>query len=229
MTAIETKIHGTFQPRSSLTASEFFLRARDRLTLQAPAGLGDLSVLPRHDGLDDDPALAAAIAAVRPIRPAAVLVPIVEYDEPTVLFTQRTAHLNDHSGQVSFPGGNIDAGDASPVAAALREAEEEIALPRGLVDPIGYLDIHMTPFGHRIAPVLARVQPRFSLRLNRDEVDDAFEVPLAFLMAPQNHRRENRDWNGRVLSIYTMPFGERNIWGATASILRNLYERVYRR
>ena len=212
----------------ALTASEFFSRAHERLTFDMPAGFADPTVIPRHDQQDADPAVIAAIAAVRPIRLAAVLVPIIERDEPSVLFTQRTAHLNDHAGQISFPGGKIDAGDASPAAAALREAEEEIGLSRSLVEPIGYLDIHMTPFGHRIVPLLARVRPGFSLRLNPDEVDDAFEVPLAFLMAPQNHKRESRDWNGLTLSIYAMPFGDRNIWGATASILRNLYERVYR-
>ena len=157
-----------------------------------------------------------------------MLVPIIERDEPSVLFTQRTAHLTDHGGQISFPGGKIDASDQSPAAAALREAEEEIALPRRFVAPIGYLDIHMTPFGHRIMPVLARVRPGFALRLNTGEVDDAFEVPLAFLMASQNHKRESRDWNGLTLSLLAMPFGDRKIWGATAAILRNLYERVYR-
>jgi len=219
--------YGALNNHSPLTVSEFFLRARARLTFDAPAGLTDLHIIPRHNDANTDAAVAAAIAAVRPIRPAAVLVPIIERDEPSVLLTQRTVGLNDHAGQISFPGGNIDAADASPVAAALREAEEEIALSRTFVDPIGYLDIHMTPFGHRIAPVLARVRPGFSLRLNRDEVDEAFEVPLAFLMAPQNHKRESRDWNGLMLSIYTIPFGNRNIWGATAGILRNLYERVY--
>ena len=157
-----------------------------------------------------------------------MLVPIIERDELSVLFTERTAHLADHAGQISFPGGKIDVGDESPAAAALREAEEEIALCRRFVEPIGYLDIHMTPFGYRIVPVLARVQPGFVLRLNRDEADNAFEVPLAFLMAPQNHKRESRDWNGLSLSLYAMPFGNRNIWGATAGILRNLYERLYR-
>jgi 8-oxo-dGTP pyrophosphatase MutT (NUDIX family) len=170
----------------------------------------------------------AAIAAVRPIRPAAVLVPIIERDEPSVLLTQRTAHLVDHAGQISFPGGKIDAGDESPAAAALREAEEEIALSRRFVEPLGYLDIHITPWGHRIVPVVARVRPGFALQLNRDEVDDAFEVPLAFLMTPQSYKRESRDWNGLTLSYYVMPFGDRKIWGATAFILRNLYERVYR-
>jgi 8-oxo-dGTP pyrophosphatase MutT (NUDIX family) len=170
----------------------------------------------------------AAIGAVRPIRLAAVLVPIIERDEPSVLFTERTSHLADHGGQISFPGGKIDPGDESPAAAALREAEEEIALSRRFVEPIGYLDIHLTPFGHRIVPVLARVRPEFSLRLNPAEVESAFDVPLAFLMTPQNHRRESRDWSGLALNLYAMRFGNRNIWGATAGILRNLYERVYR-
>jgi len=210
-----------------LSASEFFSRAQTRLTLDVPAGLDDPHVIPQHDEPDTDPAVVMAIAAVRPIRPAAVLVPIIERDEPSVLFTQRTAHLADHPGQISFPGGKIDATDESPAAAALREAEEEIALCRRFVEPIGYLDIHMTPFGYRIVPVLARVRPGFALRLNRDEADEAFEVPLAFLMAPQNHRRESRDWNGFNLRLYAMQFGGRNIWGATAGIVRNLYERLY--
>ena len=149
-------------------------------------------------------------------------------DELSVLFTQRTAHLADHAGQISFPGGKIDASDGSPAAAALRDAEEEIALARNFVEPLGYLDVHMTPFGHRILPLLARVRRGFALQFNKGEVDDAFEVPLAFLMTPQNHKRETRNWNGLTISLYAMPFGGRNIWGATAAILRNLYERVYR-
>ena len=212
----------------ALTASEFFSRAQERLTFDVPAGFADPTVIPRHDQQDADPAVVAAIAAVRPIRLAAVLVPIIERDEPSVLFTQRTAHLTDHAGQISFPGGKIDAGDESPAAAALREAEEEIALARRFVEPLGYLDIHMTPFGHRILPLVARVRPGFALRLNKGEVDDAFEVPLAFLMASKNHKRESRNWNGLTLSLYAMPFGDHKIWGATAAILRNLYERVYR-
>ena len=209
-----------------LTASEFFSRAQERLTFDVPAGFADPNVIPRHDQQDADPAVVAAIAGVRPSL-AAVLVPIIERDEPSVLLTQRTAQLADHAGQISFPGGKIDASDESPVAAALREAEEEIALPRRFVEPIGYLDVHMTPFGHRILPVLARVQPGFTVRFNKGEVDDAFEVPLAFLMTPQNHKRESRNWNGLTIRLYAMPFGGRNIWGATAGILRNLYERVY--
>ena len=211
-----------------MPASEFFFRAQERLTFDVPVGFADPNVIPRHDDQDADPAVVAAIAAVRPIRLSAVLVPIIEREELSVLFTQRTAHLRDHAGQISFPGGKIDASDESPTAAALREAEEEIALPRRFVEPIGYLDVHMTPFGHRILPVLARVRPGFALRFNKGEVKDAFEVPLAFLMTPENHKRESRNWNGLTINLYAMPFGHRNIWGATAAIIRDLYERVYR-
>jgi 8-oxo-dGTP pyrophosphatase MutT (NUDIX family) len=213
----------TAQP---LAAEEFFARAAARLTLDVPAGLTDASVVPRQGDHGIDPA-AEAVAAIRPIRPAAVLVPIVERAEPMVLLTQRTAHLKDHAGQISFPGGKIDAEDASPTATALREAQEEIGLDPGLVGPIGYLDLYMTTFGFRIVPLVARVKPDFTLALNREEVDDAFEVPLAFLMAPENHQRQSRDWNGMRRTFYAMPFGERYIWGATAGILRNLYERIY--
>ena len=212
----------------NLTSSEFFTRAQKRLTFDVPVGFADPSAIPRHDQQDSDPAVVAAIAAVRPIKLAAVLVPIIDRDEPSVMLTQRTAQLRDHAGQISFPGGKIDAGDGNPAAAALREAEEEIGLPRHHIQPIGYLDVHMTPFGHRILPVLARVRSGFALRFNKGEVDDAFEVPLAFLMMPENHKSESRNWNGLTLSLYAMPFDGRNIWGATAAIIRNLYERVYR-
>ena len=210
------------------TDPEFFSRARQRLTFEVPAGFADPDVIPRHDRHDADPTLIAAFAAVRPVRTAAVLVPVIARDEPSVLFTQRTTRLADHGGQISFPGGKIDPSDATPVAAALREAEEEIALSRRFVDPIGYLDVHLTPFGHRIMPVLARVRPGFALRPNPSEVEDIFEVPLTFLMAPQNYTRESRDWKGLTLSLHAIQFGERRIWGATAGILRNLHEKVCR-
>jgi 8-oxo-dGTP pyrophosphatase MutT (NUDIX family) len=168
------------------------------------------------------------VAAVRPIRPAAVLVPIIDHPEPTVLLTQRTAHLPDHAGQVSFPGGKIEPEDADPAAAALREAHEEIGLDEAFIEPIGYLDLYLTTLGYRIVPLLARVKPGFTLALNADEVDNAFEVPLAFLMKPANHQMHSREWNGTTRTYYAMPFGERYIWGVTAGILRNLYERLYR-
>jgi 8-oxo-dGTP pyrophosphatase MutT (NUDIX family) len=210
-----------------LSTPDFFALAKARLSLDAPEGLTDPHVIPRRDDYAADSAVMAAIAAMRPIRTATVLVPIIARAEPTVLFTQRTAHLADHAGQIAFPGGKIDAVDASPAAAALREAEEEISLDRRFVEPIGYLDVHITPSGYRIVPTLARVHEGFSLRLNRDEVEDAFEVPLAFLMAPQNHKRQRAEWNGLTTSVYAIQFNHRNIWGATAGILRNLWERIY--
>jgi 8-oxo-dGTP pyrophosphatase MutT (NUDIX family) len=209
------------------TGRELFDRARAELTLDVPPGLDDAAITPARGDHDVDPVMRA-IAAVRPIRPAAVLVPIVERAEPTVLLTQRATHLPDHAGQISFPGGKIEADDASPLAAALREAEEEIGLERRFVDPIGYLDLYMTTLGYRIVPTIARIAPDFRLNLNRSEVDDAFEVPLAFLMAEENHKLHSREWQGMTRTVYAMPFGERYIWGVTAGILRNLYERIYR-
>lgn len=209
------------------TARELFDRARAALTLDVPPGVDDPTMTPLRGDHDVDPVMRA-IAAVRPIRPAAVLVPIVEREEPTVLLTQRATHLPDHAGQISFPGGKIESDDESPLAAALREAEEEIGLERRFVDPIGYLDLYMTTLGYRIVPTIARIEPGFRLNLNRSEVDDAFEVPLAFLMAEENHKLHSREWQGMTRTVYAMPFGERYIWGVTAGILRNLYERIYR-
>jgi 8-oxo-dGTP pyrophosphatase MutT (NUDIX family) len=163
----------------------------------------------------------------QPIRPAAVLIPVVDHPKPTVLLTQRAAHLNEHAGQISFPGGKIDPTDASPLETALREAEEEIGLSREFVEPIGYLDLYGTSFGFRILPTLARVRPGFALDINKSEVDDAFEVPLAFLMDPLNHQVHSKEFRGMERSYYAMPFAERYIWGATAGILRILYERIY--
>lgn len=209
------------------SATDFFERAQERLAFDQPAGLTDPSIVPKRGDHDLDPAFSA-IAAVRPIKPAAVLVPIVERDEPMVLLTQRAVHLPDHPGQIAFPGGKIDAGDATPLAAALREAEEEIGLAAEFIAPIGYLDLYMTMLGYRIVPAVARVRPGFSLTLNRAEVDDIFEVPLAFLMEATNHQRHSREWQGMTRTYYAIPFGERYIWGVTAGILRNLYERIYR-
>ena len=211
----------------TLAAAEFFARARARLTLDAPAGIDDPAVTPARGDHDADPVMLK-IAAVRPIRPAAVLVAIVDRPEPTVLLTQRAQHLPDHAGQVSFPGGKIDKSDDSPLASALREADEEIGLDRQFVEPLGYLDLYMTTLGYRIVPLLARVKPGFSLTLNTREVDASFEVPLAFVMDQANVQRHSRDWQGMTRHYYALTFGERYIWGVTAGILRNLYERIYR-
>jgi 8-oxo-dGTP pyrophosphatase MutT (NUDIX family) len=213
------------QAVTALDSKEFFARVRERLSLNAPSGLTDPSVIPRRGDHDVDPVMEK-IATVRPIRPAAVLVAVVERAEPTVLLTQRTAHLKEHSGQISFPGGKIDAGE-TPLQAALRETEEEIGLSRDALQPLGYLDLYMTTLGYRIVPVIARLAPPFGLALNKDEVDEVFEVPLSFLMEPNNLQRHSRDWQGMTRSYYAIPFEKRYIWGVTAGILRNLHERIY--
>jgi 8-oxo-dGTP pyrophosphatase MutT (NUDIX family) len=210
-----------------LSADEFFTRARGRLTLDVPAGLTDASIMPKRGDHDADPVMTK-IALVRPIRPAAVLVPVVDHPEPTVLLTQRAQHLPDHAGQVSFPGGKIDKSDGSPLESALREAHEEVGLDRSHIEPLGYLDLYMTTLGYRIVPVLSRVKPGFTLTLNVSEVDATFEVPLAFLMDQNNVQRHSRDWQGMTRHYYAITFGERYIWGVTAGILRNLHERIYR-
>jgi 8-oxo-dGTP pyrophosphatase MutT (NUDIX family) len=212
---------------SDLTASEFFARVRQRLTLTVPEGLTDPGVIPARGDHDADPVMRK-IAEVRPIRPAAVLVPIVDHSEPTVLLTQRAQHLPDHAGQVSFPGGKIDKGDKDPCASALREAREEIGLDRPYVEPFGYLDLYMTTLGYRIVPVIARVKPGFTLKLNVAEVDNTFEVPLTFLMDQTNVQRHSREWQGMTRHYYAITFGEHYIWGVTAGILRNLHDRIYR-
>jgi 8-oxo-dGTP pyrophosphatase MutT (NUDIX family) len=210
---------------AAITSVEFFDRARARLRFEVPSGLIDPNIIPRSGDHGTDRMLEI-IAREQPVRPAAVLVPVVDHPQPTVLLTQRAAHLNEHAGQISFPGGKIDVTDASPLDTALREAEEEVGLSREFVDPIGYLDLYGTSFGFRILPTVARVRPGFKLRINRSEVDDAFEVPLAFLMDPANHQTHSREFRGMERSYYAMPFAERYIWGATAGILRVLYERI---
>jgi 8-oxo-dGTP pyrophosphatase MutT (NUDIX family) len=206
-------------------AKSFFDRARERLTLDVPPALTDPNVQGARGDLDLNPE-SWIKAGVKPTKPAAVLVPVIDRAEPTVLLTQRTPDLTTHAGQIAFPGGRIDPQDESPVAAALREAREETGLPTMLIEPIGYLDLYLTFSGFRILPTVARVKPGFTLTLNPSEVTETFEVPLRFLMTPDNHRRKTRDWNGIPRDYYEIPFENRYIWGITAGILRNLYERV---
>lgn len=161
-------------------------------------------------------------------RHAAVLVPIVDHrSHATVLLTQRTDDLPTHPGQIAFPGGKVEDHDPSPVHAALREAEEEIGLPPADADIIGYLDPYETGTGFRILPVVAVVAAGVSLRPDPTEVAEAFEVPLEFLMQAENHKRHSREWKGHLRRYYAMPYEDRYIWGATAGMLRNLYEWLY--
>jgi 8-oxo-dGTP pyrophosphatase MutT (NUDIX family) len=158
---------------------------------------------------------------------AAVLVPIVMRERPTVLLTQRTAHLSTHSGQVAFPGGKRDDTDADPADTALREAHEEIGLERALAEVIGDMPVYKTGTMFVITPVIALVRPDYRLALNAHEVDDAFEVPLDFLMNPSHHRRHALEFSGVRREWFSMPYmeggKERFIWGATAAMLRNFY------
>jgi 8-oxo-dGTP pyrophosphatase MutT (NUDIX family) len=162
------------------------------------------------------------------LRDAAVLVPVVD-DGPdaAVIFTKRTEKLRKHSGQVAFPGGSVDAEDGSPERAAIREAEEEIGLDPSFVEPVARMPQYLAATGFRITPVLAVVRPGFKFTLNQHEVDDVFEVPLSFLMQPENHRRDSGMLGGAVRHFYRIPYGERMIWGVTAGIVRTIYERLY--
>jgi 8-oxo-dGTP pyrophosphatase MutT (NUDIX family) len=209
------------------TAAEFFFdRARARLTFTVPAALTDPMAKGARGDLDLNPSMweRAGVAAT---KPAAVLIPVIDRPAPTVLFTIRTQELASHAGQVAFPGGKIDPGDESPVAAALREAREEVGLAPVLIEPLGYLDLYLTFSGFRILPTVARVHPDFTLTLNPREVTETFEVPLDFLMTPENHQRRSREWKGIEREYYAVPFGDRYIWGITAGIVHNLYDRIY--
>ncbi|HZD26831.1 MAG TPA: CoA pyrophosphatase [Alphaproteobacteria bacterium] len=167
------------------------------------------------------------VDANQALKPAAVLVPIVERDEPTVLLTKRTDHLHHHAGQISFPGGRVEEQDAGVVETALRETEEEIGLDRGFVEIAGFLDEYQTGTGFHIVPVVGFVRPGFTLQPDEFEVAEVFEVPLGFLFDPANHQQHARIWNGRERRYYAMPYRDYYIWGATAGMLMNLYRRVH--
>lgn len=164
----------------------------------------------------------------RSLRPAAVLVGLVMRERPTVLLTQRTTHLSSHSGQVAFPGGKTDDADAGPHATALREAQEEVGLAAEFVNVIGSLPLYTTGSQYEITPVVALLHPELKLSANAFEVESIFEVPLDFLMNPANHRHHRITSPAGTRHWLSMPYhdgqAERYIWGATAGMLRNLYQ-----
>jgi 8-oxo-dGTP pyrophosphatase MutT (NUDIX family) len=213
-------------PPVFFSAEDFRQRARARLPTEPPSGALDPAVVPRRGDYQLN-APAPEREAVGAARPAAVLIPVIAHpDGATILLTQRAAALRQHSGQVAFPGGKIEDGE-TPWRAALRETQEEIGLDRRHIDPVGWLEPYLTGTGFRILPAVAIVEPSFTLKINPLEVEDVFETPLSFLMNAANHQRHWREWQGRRRHFYAMPFGDRYIWGATAGILRHLYERLY--
>jgi 8-oxo-dGTP pyrophosphatase MutT (NUDIX family) len=212
---------------SAFTADDFRVRAETRglpLFDAAAMASGALGLRGDHE-LNGD-----FLTDVAPdgYRLAAVLVPVIDRDGiANVLLTLRAAKLPTHAGQIAFPGGKMSGTDATIVDTALREAEEEIGLAPRLVAPVARLDTYHTRTGFRIVPVLGLVSPGFTLSPDPAEVAEIFEVPLQFLMTVANHQRHSIEWQGRERFFYAMPYGERYIWGATAGILRIMYERLY--
>ena len=205
-----------------LDESDLRRRLVERLSLraqhQARPKRGDFDLNPHTR--ESDPG--------RVLKPAAVLIPIIERRAAmAVLFTRRADHLARHAGQVSFPGGRFDDNDADGIAAALRETEEEVGLARAFVEVRGALDPYETGTGFAIHPFVGIVREGFELKIDKSEVAEAFEVPLAFLMDPRNHVPRTATWQGRERRFYGMTFDGHYIWGATAGILINLHERLY--
>jgi 8-oxo-dGTP pyrophosphatase MutT (NUDIX family) len=201
---------------------DFLTLAAERL-LPEPPHAEEALAKPRGDHSLDDVPLVYPLTP----KPAAVLVPVVMRDEPMLLLTERAAHLRQHSGQIAFPGGRVDPTDASVLAAACREAMEEIGLDNRFISPLGYLDAYLSTTNYLVMPVVARVPPSYTLAINHEEVADVFEVPLSFLMDPARHELHSREFKGRLRRYYAMPYQGRYIWGVTAGIIRNLYERLY--
>jgi 8-oxo-dGTP pyrophosphatase MutT (NUDIX family) len=190
--------------------------------------------LARHPPLEElltaDDLERQQLAAQQVLKPAAVLLLIVNHPgEPAVLFTQRTAHLSDHAGQISFPGGRCDAEDCDPEHTALREAREEVGVAPESVAILGRMPEYRTVTGYAITPVVGWAEPPLAYRPDPREVADVFEVPLAFLLDAANHRYESAFFRGRTRHYWAMPYGERFIWGATAGMLVTFHRLMTRK
>ena len=206
---LRRRAHGVLAP----------LESRVNAGSDAPAGRNDFELNPELEALAD----------AEHKRPAAVLIPVIERaKQASILFTQRTDELPTHAGQISFPGGKMDSGDANVFETALREAREEIGLEAEFIDTIGFLDDYITSTGYRISPLVAVIREGYSITPDRNEVAEVFDVPLSFLMNVQNHEMHTREWRRAQRKFYAMPYGNRFIWGATAGMLRNLYEWLYK-
>lgn len=217
-------------PAASPFSEAGFRRLAGRVLHRAPPAhpaAPDTEARPSPSDYDLNPEIGPELVAHPSPCPAAVLVPVIARPTLSVLLTQRTDSLPRHAGQIAFPGGKMEAGDSDPIATALREAHEEIGLDPSFVEPLGYLDAYRTGTGYRIFPVVALVREGFVLALDVNEVADAFEVPLDFLMDARNHKTHVRSWNGAARRFYAIPFQERYIWGATAGIMKNMHERLF--
>ena len=206
------------------------LQAIVRAELPTPAQLNGLGQLrdQRVDGdLNDDLSQADIEEMTKDLRLAAVLVPLVEHaDEPSILLTRRADHLEKHSGQVAFPGGKVEDSDDSPIAAALREAEEEICLDPSHVEIACVLDTYQTGTGFLILPVVGFVRPGFTLTPDENEVADVFEVPAHIALSEANWKTDSGEWKGRMWNFYSMDYQGYNIWGATAGMLMHMSRRI---
>lgn len=202
-----------------IAAMDFSL-LRQKLLMDAP----EFKLRPARSDYDFNPEFRRPPGAIK-LTPAAVLMPIVAKPEPTILLTQRTETLSRHAGQVSFPGGRVDAADESPLATALRETQEETGIAPDFVRVAGFMEGYETGTGFAILPVVGVVREGFTLMPNPAEVNEIFEVPLAFLLDPKNRERQSREWQGRRREFYAFNYGSHYIWGATAAILVNFAER----
>lgn len=204
---------------NQFTLSDLRFRASERLLHDPDEHLGDFTLNPDFHKW----------VMSKATKEAAVLMALVEReDELSVLLTKRADKLKSHSGQVAFPGGKIDDDDDSPEAAALREAEEEVGLASQHVEVLGRLPDYFTGSGYKIAPILGIMDAQAPIQANPDEVDYTFEVPLSFLMNPDNHVRGSRVFDGKERYFLEMPYGDHYIWGVTANIIRVLYDRLYK-